>query len=304
MPVIVEKVVKSRYRGNHKIFTKTIKFDAEKGINIKNVIDHKERIFNISCTPAYKYVDVTARLDIYFTYYLEEKGEVSTYSSILEEEVFVRIFKDSFNPMPYSDEFRQGNFVAYIRRLTGKFDIDLTGSTLSIAVSSFLVVNLLKERCIYLEDKKRINFDELSLNQVAVSSENSSSDIRNYINHLDDITRALSKRLDWLEEENSRLKEEIERKENDINALTMQYLDEKRKNDLLSKECTRLLERLKEMEEKYEKEQKRVNLLEVENSRNMDEIKSLKKERNELLLRVDKEKNTWKDKIKKFMNKG
>jgi DNA repair exonuclease SbcCD ATPase subunit len=157
------------------------------------------------------------------------------------------------------------------------------------------------ERCIYLEERKDIVFKDLYLDSAVTGDGSTSSDIRNYISHIDDITRALAVKLENLELENQRLREESEQKDEEIGELARDFLGEKNKCDALTQECTRLLEKLKEMEEKYQKELKKSNLLEVENNRNLDEIKSLRKERNELVSKLDKDKPTWKDKIKWFM---
>jgi chromosome segregation ATPase len=160
-----------------------------------------------------------------------------------------------------------------------------------------------KERCICLEEKNHIVFDDGYLNQLAASSEYSTNDIRNYLNHLDDITKVLSRKLSDLELENRNQRENLQEKDNEINELMKELLEERKKNESISKECTSLQDRLKEMEEKYQKELKKSNLLEVENNRNLDEIKSLRRERNDLRSRVDKDKLTLKEKINRFIGR-
>jgi hypothetical protein len=71
----------------------------------------------------------------------------------------------------------------------------------------------------------------------------------------------------------------------------------------MSEEHTRVLDKLKEAEGLYVKEQKRANLLEIENNRSMDELRSLRKEKNELMMKIDRNRTSIIDKIKDMIKK-
>lgn len=301
MPLISERVVKSKYKAYHTFLSKNIKFDDLKNVKIKNIIEHKERVVKAECMPHPGYVNVNVKLEICFIYYIEEKGEKYTYPYICEEDVFFRIYRNSFEPKPYETDFRSGKFAVCVRNLKAMYDIDLSSSTITIDITGFLIVNLMIERCIILKENQLSKINEIYLKQVALSSEESPRDIKNYLNNLEGISKLVARRIDELEEENKSLKDEIKKLEYEVDKRNSEYMELKRKEDALSNECTRLVGRLKEMEEKFIKEQKRANLLEVENSRNLDELKALRKEHNEIASKAEKNKTTIIDKIKSII---
>lgn len=105
----------------------------------------------------------------------------------------------------------------------------------------------------------------------------SNKKIGDYFTYLDNISKALSKRLDDLENENIGYKNEILELEKNIeekDKLIQDYEDQISGNDT----------KVNELIEKLEKEQRRTKVLEVENTRNMDELKSLRKENKSLLI--------------------
>lgn len=119
---------------------------------------------------------------------------------------------------------------------------------------------------------------------MALSGENTSQDAKYLVDYLSEVIKIVSSKVQDMENENKSLKEKVSEVEG------------------YESENTKLKEELQKLQEKYEKEQKRANLLEVENSRNLDELKRLRKERNELLSKVEKTNVTLKDKIKNMIN--
>lgn len=121
----------------------------------------------------------------------------------------------------------------------------------------------------------------------------SNKKISDYFTYLDNISKALSKRLDDLENENKQYKEKIislnqglEEKENILALYEEQINDSEQK--------------LNELAEKLEKEQRRTKVLEVENARNMDELKTLRKENKTLITQnSDSEKTSIIQRIKR-----
>lgn len=302
MPEIIGKIVKAKYKEYHSILNKRIVLGNGKE-KLVDIISHRESIKDLSCTTIYNYVDLRAKLEIYLAYYIAEGGKKVPYTYILEEDIFIRVHRNSFSPLPYYEDFREGDFSANIRNVSSDYDIDISDNTLIINISAFVNVNLLKERSIYVENSvSRGNQDPL-MSQIAVSSEFQHNDTKNYIKELGDLARVVSDRLKGLEEENNILREELEKKKQEINQLTSEYVNQKKKADLVSQECTRLLDRIKELEDRLEKESKRSSLLEVENERNLDEIKKLRKEKNEILSASNKEKESFMGKIGRFLGK-
>jgi hypothetical protein len=129
------------------------------------------------------------------------------------------------------------------------------------------------------------------LNDDMLNDIDSNKEIGNYFTYLDSISKALSKRLDELENENKTLKNEL--------LIQRHEADEK---ELIIKKLNELGLKFEELSEKYEKEQKRAKLLEVENARNMDEMKNLRKENKILLSKTsDRSKETLLEKFQRLI---
>jgi chromosome segregation ATPase len=106
----------------------------------------------------------------------------------------------------------------------------------------------------------------------------SHEDIGNYFTYLDTISKALSKRLDELEIENKKLKNDISGIENEYYTKDLESKEYKEQIEVINLKCMELNGKNNELIDKYENLQKRYKLLEVENARNMDEMKNLRKE--------------------------
>lgn len=104
----------------------------------------------------------------------------------------------------------------------------------------------------------------------------SSKKIGDYFTYLDNISKALSKRLDDLENENINYKNLNIELDAAIKEMELQI--QGYEEQLLEQES-----KISELAEKLEKEQRRTKVLEVENTRNMDELKSLRKENKSLI---------------------
>lgn len=300
MPLYSQKVVKSKYKSYHKFLSKKINYDGHEGKKFKNIPYHNERIIKIECESKPKYIDILLKIEIYYICTVEEKEGLNDYPCILNEDVVIRIHKSSFIPTPTEVDFRNSEFTSYVRNLQGNFDIDIFGKILTIDISGFLIINMIKERCIVLNENAQNK--EYSLKQVAVSSEDAPEDIKAYLDNFEDMTRMILKKIDDLEDENKSLKDEVQRLRIELDKRNIEYNEIIRKDESIMGEYKRLIEKLKEMEDKYLKEQKRANLLEIENTRNIDELKKLKKENNELLSKLSKDNITLKDRIKKIIS--
>lgn len=130
---------------------------------------------------------------------------------------------------------------------------------------------------------------------MALSGENTSQDAKYLVDYLSEVIKIVSSKVQDMENENKSLKEKEMKFEKELNEKISEA-------ESYQSENTKLKEELQKLQEKYEKEQKRSNLLEVENNRNLDELKRLRKERNELLSKVEKTNVTLKDKIKNIIN--
>ena len=133
-----------------------------------------------------------------------------------------------------------------------------------------------------LKDEIFVNLDE-------------TKDVGSYFTYLDNISKALSKRLDDLEYENQTLKNELLRLKLEDDEIENRYLENKEQMEALTNKYNELVE-------KYEKEQKRAKLLELENARNMDDLKTLRKENKILVSQTsDNVKQTFIEKIRKII---
>jgi hypothetical protein len=301
MTVISERIVVSKYKAYHSLLNKKIDFNRN-GCIVKNIIQHKELVKDIKSTVIGDHVDITVKLGTYYTYCLEENGENTEYSTQMDEEIFIRVYKKSFKPVPYETDFCRCEITALIRNINAVFDIGLNYDSISINICAFVIVNLSRERCIEVEDKNKKADTEYFFNQVAVSSDTEVKDAKNYFSNLENYSKVISKKIDELEEENNFCREELKRLEGELSRRTDEYLDAVKKFDNEIHECERLKDRLRDMEEKYLKEQKKANLLEIENSRNIDELKVLRKEKSALLQKINQNKTSFKDKIKQIIN--
>lgn len=147
----------------------------------------------------------------------------------------------------------------------------------------------------------RILRDEKNDNNL-VPETDTHKDVKNYFAYLDNISKALSERLDELEKENGELKSELQELLKQYNEKNNECNDYKGQIEIISKKFIELNEKYEELNEKYDKEQKRYNLVYVENNRNMDELKNLRKEIKLLQSRAsDNSKEKFFDKIKKII---
>jgi chromosome segregation ATPase len=153
--------------------------------------------------------------------------------------------------------------------------------------------------------RKKTEFSpgENGFSRSEAGSEAPTENVKDYFERMDEIAKALSKRLDGLEEENLLLKQDNERLKTELEKRTGECLEIKNQFDAMSEEHTRVLDKLKEAEGLYVKEQKRANLLEIENNRSMDELRSLRKEKNELMMKIDRNRTSIIDKIKDMIKK-
>lgn len=130
----------------------------------------------------------------------------------------------------------------------------------------------------------------------------SNKEVTNYFTYLDNISKALSKRLDDLENENKALKTELIKLSLEAQDMDAACLDYRSHDEIISKKYLEMSEKFEELNEKYEKEQKRAKLLEVENTRIMDDLKVLRKENKVLVLQnSDRGKETLMEKIQRLI---
>lgn len=143
--------------------------------------------------------------------------------------------------------------------------------------------------------------DEKTDNEIGEETD-SHKEIKNYFTYLDNISKALSERLDELENENNDLKAELVEAKKEYNEKDNDCSEYREQIEILSRKLMDLNEKYEELNEKYEKEQKRYNLVYVENTRNMDELKNLRKEIKALQSHVsDNNREGIIDKIKKLI---
>lgn len=127
-------------------------------------------------------------------------------------------------------------------------------------------------------------------------------EFKNYFTYLDNISKALSERLDELEAENEDMKSELIRTQQEFDEKNIECEDFKEQIEALSSKLIEFTEKYEELNEKFEKEQKRYNLIVVENNRNMDELKNLRKENKLLQSHVsDSKRETILEKLKKII---
>lgn len=306
MPVINELVVKSKYSSIQSIFSKTYEFNESS--KIIDVIVHGEKLLNISCRVLSNYLEVKITLGIYFIYYRENSGKKEPESFFKDEDISIRINRKDFNPLLKDMDFNSGEFVPNIRNIKAKYDIDMDCRSISIDVTAHLAVNLVEEKSIILledkiknEDEEMEDFDEIPLSTVAISKNYFGGDLKNYAITLEEISKAINQKLVEIEEEKKGLKSEIERMKEDINNKNHQYLILSEKFNNVSKDYTRQLEKLKSIEGKYLKEQRKASYLEIENNKKMKEMDQLLKDRNDLILNIEKNKSTIKNRLKQLI---
>jgi chromosome segregation ATPase len=148
---------------------------------------------------------------------------------------------------------------------------------------------------VYILKDDKISYESL------INSD-SHEEIGNYFTYLDTISKALSKRLDELEIDNKRLKNDISQLENEYYNKDLECKEYKAQIEIINLKYLELEGKNNELIDKYENHQKRYKLLEVENARNMDEMKNLRKE-NKLLLSQSnvKDKETIMKRIKRLI---
>lgn len=304
MTVINELAVKSKYAKTQNILTKAYEFNNK----IIDVIVHAEKILNMVYTAFTNFVDIKIMLGIYFIYYRDNNGKKEPCSFFAEEPVTIRVYREEFKPISYEFDFRSGEFVTNIKNIKTKYDIDMDYKCISIDITAAVIVNLVEEKTIILqeniinnEDEEVEEFDEIPMNCVAISKNYFGGDLKNYVLTLEEISRAINQKLIEIDEENKELKNEIGRMKKDINNKDHQYISLKEKYNNVSKDYTRQVEKLKSIEGKYLKVQKKAGLLEVENNRKMEEINYLSKEKNDLILNIEKSKSTIKDRLKQII---
>lgn len=308
MPVISELVVKSKYSSNQSILSKSYEF-SEKN-KIIDLVVHAEKLLNIMYTAFPNFIDIKIIIGIYFIYYRENAGVREPCSFFAEEPILIRIYRNEFKPILYGFDFSSGEFTPYIRNIKANYDIDMDCKCISIDIAASVVVNLVEESSIILEesiinkgDDEMEDFDEVPSCSLAIGKDYYGGDIKNYTFTLREISKAINQKIIEIEEESQGLKKEIEKMREDINNKNHKYSSLNDKFNDISKEYSKQTEKLKSFENRYLKEQKRIGTLETENARKIEEIKQLNSEKNELLLNIEKNKSTIKDKLKQLIAK-
>jgi hypothetical protein len=308
MPVINELVVKSKYSSNQVILSKSIELGNHDNIKIIDVISHTEKLLSMKFIFKSNFIDVNLLLGIYFIYYREKDGIKEPCSYFTEELVCIRAKKEDFLPVPHDMDFISGEFTGYAKNIKANYDIDMHRKSVIIEVSASVVVNLVEENSITIDESmahsdgnEMEEFDEIPLSSVAISRDYFGGDIKSYLYTLGEISRAINKKITEYEEENRRLKEQIEKIEVGFREKSHHNMELIDKMNSISGDYTKLTEKMKDLKEKYDKVQIKANLLETENMKYIEEIEQLRRERNELAVVNDKGKTKFRDKIKEFI---